>query len=155
MFSVVEKVKLDAAKLSSSPILSGLLPSDVLPGLGHRALHQEHEEHESQAQDGEQPEDVEVGQGRGLLLTEIGKRLEGHLLRPGRIARPLHEEGLTFIEKGLHMRVQRAEVLAHTCQVELLAPLLDDLGDRHADAAPLVAQQGEQADRGPRRCWGV
>ena len=45
------------------------------------------------------------------------------------------------------MRVQRPEVLAHARQVELLAPLLDDLADRHADAAPLVAEQGEQADR--------
>ena len=135
--------------------VNGLLPPDELPLLGHGALHQEHEEHEPQAQDGEQPEDVEVGQGRRLLLTEIVQRLEGHLLRPGRIARLLQEVGLTLTEEGLHVRVQRAEVLAHAGQVELLAPLLDDLVDRHAHAAPLVAEQGEQADRGPRRCGGV
>jgi hypothetical protein len=33
--------------------------------------------------------------------------------------------------------------------VELFASLLDDLRDRHADAAPLVAEQGEQPDGGP------
>ena len=136
-------------------LVNGLLTPDQLPLLGHGALHQEHEEHEPQAQDGEQPEDVEVGQGRRLLLTEIGSDWRVIRLRPGRIARLLHEVGLTLTEEGLHVLVQRAEVLAHAGQVELLAPLLDDLVDRHAHAAPLVAEQGEQADRGRRRCGGV
>ena len=100
-------------------------------------------------------DDDEGARERRLLLTEIGKRLEGHPLRPGRIARPLHVVDLTLTEEGLHVCVQRAEVLAHASQVELLAPLLDDLVDRHAHAAPLVAEQGEQAHRAPRRCGGV
>src|SRR6476659_1959377 len=61
-----------------TPSVHGLLAPDQFTLLGHGALHQEHEEHEPQAQDGEQPEDVEVGQGRRLLLAEIAKRLENH-----------------------------------------------------------------------------
>ena len=78
-------------------------PTPINSPFSATALHQEHEEHEPQAQDGEQPEDVEVGQGRRLLLAEVAERLEGHLLRPGRIARLLHEVGLTLIEEGLHV----------------------------------------------------
>ena len=64
-----QKVKFDVAQLSSLPILSSLLPSDALPRLGHRALHQEHEEHEPQAQDGEQPEDVEAATRGATKVT--------------------------------------------------------------------------------------
>ena len=48
---------------------------------------------EPHGQDGEQPEDVEVGQGRRLLLAEALQRLPGHLLRRGRVAGLLKEEG--------------------------------------------------------------
>ena len=57
--------------------VDGLLAPDQFPLLGHGALHQEHEEHEPQAQDGEQPEDVEVGQGRRLLLAEVARATGG------------------------------------------------------------------------------
>ena len=39
--------------------------------------------------------------------------------------------------------------------MELLAAFLDDLGDRRADAAAFVAQQGEQADGGPAQVLGM
>ncbi len=62
----------DVGRVDAGLSVHRLLRPDVLPRLGHGSLHQEHEEHEPQAQDGEQPEDVEVGQGRRLLLTEVG-----------------------------------------------------------------------------------
>jgi hypothetical protein len=39
--------------------------------------------------------------------------------------------------------------------VELFAPPLDGWGQRRADAAPLVAEQGEQADRGTAQMGGM
>ena len=70
----------------------------MLPLLGHRALHEQHERDQGQRQDGEQPEVVEVGQRRRLLLAEVVQRLQGHLLRRGRVARLLEEEGLALLE---------------------------------------------------------
>jgi hypothetical protein len=72
-----------AVESPDSPARSGLLPSNALPLLGHGALLQEHEEQEPQAQDGEQPEDAELGQGRRLPLAEIGERLEGSTAATG------------------------------------------------------------------------
>src|SRR4051812_44341659 len=97
----------NAVKMENTKLISGflmylwngrsvarsLLAPDQFPLLGHGSLHQEDKQHQSHAQDGEQPEDVEVGERRGLLLAEVVQRLERHLLRPGRVARLLHEVG--------------------------------------------------------------
>lgn len=56
----------------------GLLRSDVSARLSYRAFHQQYQEDECYAQDGEQPEVVEVGHRRGLLLTQIVQRLQTH-----------------------------------------------------------------------------
>jgi hypothetical protein len=73
------------AHLDFEPPVDRYSPPDQLPIFGHQALHQEHEEHEPQAKNGEQSEDVEVGQGRRLLLIEIVKRLKGHRIAPSRL----------------------------------------------------------------------
>ena len=83
-----------------------------------------HQEDEPQGQDGEQPEDVEVGQRRRLLLAEVRERLPGHLLRRGRVAGLLEEERPGLLGEGIHGRVEGVEELAHARRVELLAPLL-------------------------------
>jgi hypothetical protein len=46
------------------------------------------------------------------------------VLRPGGIARPLHEEGLPALQEVVDVRVERAERVAEAREVELLAPLL-------------------------------
>jgi hypothetical protein len=48
--------------------------------------------------------------------------------------------------KGIGGRVERIEVLAETQGMELIAPLLEGLGQRRPDAASLVAQKAQQAD---------
>ena len=45
----------------------------MLALLGHRALHEQHQKNQPHAQDGEQPEDIEIGERRSLLLAEIGQ----------------------------------------------------------------------------------
>ncbi len=52
----------EALEKPDSPLLSGLLRSNVSPLLGHRALHEENERDQGQREDCEEPEVVEVGQ---------------------------------------------------------------------------------------------
>src|SRR5262249_47744270 len=105
-------------RLSGSPIRSGLFRSDVGALLGHRALHEQHQNDEYHPQGGAQPEDVEVGQRRGLLLAEVGEHLYGPQLRPGRVPRLLKEEGLALFQEGVDLRVERVEEFAHARGVE-------------------------------------
>ena len=53
---------------------------------GDGAFHEEHEWDKQHCQDGGEPEDVEVGERGGLLLAKIIERLQGQLLRSGRVA---------------------------------------------------------------------
>src|SRR5262249_45235740 len=62
------------------PRLDRLLGGYMRTLLGHRALHEQDQNDERHGQDGEQPENVEVGHGRRLLLAEIRQRLPGHPL---------------------------------------------------------------------------
>ena len=101
----------------------------------------------AQPQDGRQPENVEIRQRRRLLLPEVRQPLQGHLLRPGRIPgvagrkRPGPGPGRNS------RRVEGVEKFPQARRVELFAAFLDGLGHRRADAAALVAEQGEQAHR--------
>jgi hypothetical protein len=69
-------------------------------------------------------------------------------LRPGRVAGLLEEERPGLVEEVLHVRVQGVEGFAQARRVERQAPFFDRLRQRCADAAPLVAEQVEQPDRG-------
>ena len=144
----------EALEQPDSPPLSGLLRSNVSPLLGHRALHEENERDQSKRENGEEPEVVEVGQRNRLLLAEVRQRLQGQLPRRGPVTRLLEEEGSALLKERVHRRVERVEKFAHTRRVELFASLLEGLGHRRADAAPLVAEQGEQADRRPAQMCG-
>ena len=119
------------------------------PLLCHGTLHEEHQKDERGPHHGAHPEHVEVGQRRGLLLAEVVQHLYGHLPRLGRIAGVLQEESMPPIQERVHVGVQRCKTVAQPRKVELLAAFLDGLGHRRADAAPLVAEQSEQADSGP------
>ena len=52
-------------------------------------------------------------------------------------------------QEGLDGRVERIEILAKSQDVKLIAPVFDGLGQRHPDAAALVAQETQQANGGP------
>ena len=52
----------------------------MLSFLSYRALHQQHKQDESRRHDGAQPEDIEEGQRRGLLLAQVVERLDRQLL---------------------------------------------------------------------------
>src|SRR6516164_1802245 len=120
-----------------------LLRADVGALLGYRAFHQQYQDDEGHTHDGRHPEDVEVGQRRPLLLAQSVEGQHGLLMRPSRVATLLIEERPTLRDEGVNRRVEGVEELAYPRQVELLAALLNRLGQRRADAAALVAQQGE------------
>ena len=61
---------------------------------------------------------------------------------------------LPSLQERVNVRVQGAEAVAQTGQVELLAPLLDGLAHRRAETAAFVAEQGEQAHRRPAQVLG-
>ena len=56
---------------------------------------------------------------------------------------------MAWLEEGMRGRVERIERFAETQAVELVAALLHGLRHRGSDAAALVAQQAQQADRRP------
>jgi hypothetical protein len=72
--------------------------------------------------------------------------LDRHLVRRRGVACALEEDALHALEQRPHRGVERVQPFVQPQDVKLLAPLLDDLRDRRADAAAFVAQQGEQAD---------
>ena len=129
---------------------NGLMRRDVLALLGHRALHQQHQNDECHRQDGAQPEDVEVGQRRGLLLAEVVERLDSPTVAtgPGRRSTcrknswPWSRNDWTWGFSGPRHSPRRD-------RWNCCAPLLDGLGHRGADAAPFGAEQAEQSDRRP------
>jgi hypothetical protein len=109
-------------------IPSGLLRADVLALLGHRALHEEDERDQSKREDAEEPEIVEVCQRSRLLLNQVLERLQGQLLRRGRVTRQLKVEGSALLKKRIHHRVERIKKFAHSRRVEMFAPPLDGRG---------------------------
>src|SRR5262245_33484437 len=58
------------------------------------------------------------------------------------------EEFLGTPQKSMHLRVQRRALLVEPQRMELLAPHVNDLGDRGAHTAAFVAKQREQSYRG-------
>src|SRR5271166_360037 len=107
--------------------------------LGHRTFHKQYRERDRKRQHGHHPKGVEIGKRRGLLLAQVFELLPSQLLRRGRIAGLLKEERLSPREERSRSRVERIEGLAKSQDVKLITPLLDGLGQRHPDAAPLVA----------------
>ena len=109
--------------------------------LSHRTFHKQYRERDRKRQHGHHPKGVEIGKRRRLLLAQVFELLPSQLLRRGRIAGLLKEERLSPREEGTGGRVERIEILAKPQDVKLITPLLEGLGQRHPDAAPLVAQE--------------
>ena len=74
-----------------------------------------------------------------LLLAQIFELLQGELLGGGWIAVLLNEEGLSPREKVAGGWVEGTQILAKPQNMKLIATLLEGLGQRHPNAAPLVA----------------
>ena len=107
--------------------------------LSHRTLHKQYRERHHKRQRGRHPKGVEICQRRRLLLTQVIELLHSQLLGGGRIAVLLNEERLSPREKAAGGRVEGIKILPKPQDVKLVAPLLEGLGQRHPDAAPLVA----------------
>src|SRR5277367_2574503 len=112
---------------------------DASAFLSHRAFHKQHRERDHKRQHCRHPKGVKKGKRRRLLLTQIFELLHSQLLGGGWIAVLLNEEGLSPGEKVAGGRVEGTQILSKPQNVELITPLLEGLGQRHPDAAPLVA----------------
>jgi hypothetical protein len=107
--------------------------------LSHRTLHKQYRERDHKRQHGDHPKGVEIGKRRPLLLAQIFELLHSQLLGGGWIAGLLNEECLSAREKAAGGCVEGIKILAKPQNVKLITPLLEGLGQRHPDAAPLVA----------------
>ena len=107
--------------------------------LGDGPFHKQYTECDRKGQDSHHPKGVEIGERRGLLLAQILKRLPRQLLRSNRIAALLQERSLGLPEEGGHRRIEGINGLAKPQDVKLIPALLEGLGQRHPNAAPLVA----------------
>src|SRR5262245_35898852 len=109
-----------------------------------RALHEGEQECQRECRDGGQPEDVEVGERGGLLLTEISQGLPGHEVARPWIAGGLQEQSAGLLDKGVNSRIVRIEELSDARREELLAANFNRLGQARSNAAPFVPQQALQ-----------
>src|SRR6185312_4415741 len=125
-----------------------LFRTRVAPLLSHGALHEQHRECDHKGQCRDHPEGVEIGERGGLLLAQMLELPPCELLRRGGIAGLMQERRPSPAEEGSRGRIERIEGLAKPERVKLIAPLVEGLSPRGPDAAPLVAQETEQADRG-------
>ena len=89
-----------------------------------------------------------------MLLAEVRQRLQGHILRRARVTRLLEVERPGLLQERGHLRVEGVEEFPHTRGMEMFASPLEGRGQGRPYAAPLVAEQGEQADRGPAQVGG-
>jgi hypothetical protein len=117
--------------------------------LNYRTLHKQYRERDRKGQHGHHPKGVEIGKRRCLLLAQILECLPGQLLRSHRIAGLLQERSPSLLEERSYGRIERIEGLAKPQGVKLITPLLDGLGQRRPDTAPLIAQEAQQANRSP------
>jgi hypothetical protein len=113
------------------------------------ALHQQHNEHKRDHDNGQHPEYIEVGERRCLLLAQVCERLQGQLLRGDRIAGLLQERPGSLMKEGARSQIEGIEPFAKTQAVELVTALLNGLRHRGSHATTLVAQEAQQADRRP------
>ena len=111
--------------------------------------YEQHRERDHERQHGRHPEGVEIGKRSRLLLTQVFELPHRQLLRGGWIAGLLDEERLSTREKVACGGAERIKMLAEPQGVKLIAPLFEGLGQRHPDAAPLVAQEAQHADGRP------
>src|SRR5271170_1970276 len=127
---------------------SGSLRGGVSVFLSYGALHKQRHQNKRKGQHRENPKAVEIVERCGLLLAQVFEFLPRQLLRRQGIPGQLEEELLALREKGIRRRIEGIEIFAETQGVELIAPLLEGLRQRHPDAAALVAQQAQQAHGG-------
>src|SRR6516164_3130036 len=114
------------------------------PFLGNGTLHEQHEKSEQNANHRKYEKAIEIGKCRGLLLPQVIKRLQGHLLRSGRVSSLLQEEGPSLLQEGIYGWIEQIEVLVESQDMELLAALSNSLPQRSADTAPFIAQQRQE-----------
>ena len=112
-----------------------LLGGDVRAFLSCGTAHQQDQENQNDRECGAEPEDVEVRQRRGLLIARVGKDFERELARQVGVAGLLKDEALAVVEHLGDGGIERVELLVEPQRVELVAALLDGLGDGCPDAA--------------------
>ena len=118
------------------------------------AAHQQYEQREAGGDDGGEPEDVEVGEGGGLLVAGVLEELEGHVGGLSGVAGVLVEESLAAVEEVVDGGVEEVEFFVEAEDVELFAAFLDGLCDGCADGAAFVAKEREKADGGGSEVFG-
>ncbi len=123
-----------------------LIGGDVGAFFGDGAAHHGDEEDEEGGEGGGDPEDVEVGEGEGLLAAGDFEDLQGHQAREVGVSGLLREEGLALMEDLSDGGVEGVEVFVEAEGVELFAAFEDGLGDGGSDAAAFVAEEGEETD---------
>ena len=123
--------------------------------LGDRALHEQHRERDHEGQHSRHPKCVEISKRRRLLLTQVFELLHSQLLRGHWIAGLLNEERLSPREKVVAGWVEGTQIFPKPQNVKLVSPLLEGLGQRHADAAALVPQELNMPMAAPRNASGV
>jgi hypothetical protein len=114
----------------------GSFAADTRAFLGHRGFHQKNEERRREHDNGEQPEAVEIGQRRCLLVAQILQRLPCQLLRGNRISGLLEETRLRLLKERLRSRIERIEGLAQPQRMELLPSFLQRLCCARASPQP-------------------